>query len=81
VAQEQRGHWPVFRHDRDRNYPGRVRGHQGDAVYGAPRSVGPDGQMRIWLDHAVFDRLRALRRSGESYSDLILRLAEASNGE
>ena len=50
-----------------------------DAVYGAPRSVGPDGQMRIWLDHAVVDRLRALRRSGESYSDLILRLAEASN--
>jgi hypothetical protein len=43
---------------------------------GGPRSVGPDGQMRIWLDHAVVDRLRALRRPGESYSDLILRLAE-----
>jgi hypothetical protein len=46
---------------------------------GAPRSIGPDGQMRIWLDHAVVDRLRALRRPGESYSDVILRMAEASS--
>jgi hypothetical protein len=43
---------------------------------GAPRSIGPDGQMQIWLDHAVVDRLRALRRPGESYSDVILKLAE-----
>jgi hypothetical protein len=42
---------------------------------GAPRSIGQDGQMRIWLDHAVVDRLRALRGPGESFSDVILRLA------
>ena len=28
---------------------------------GAPRSIGPDGQMRIWLDRRIVDRLRALR--------------------
>jgi predicted CopG family antitoxin len=29
----------------------------------------------IWLDHAVVARLKAMRRHGESYSDVILRLA------
>jgi hypothetical protein len=43
---------------------------------GAPRSIGPDGQMRIWLDYAVVDRLLAARGPGESYSDVILRLAK-----
>ena len=32
---------------------------------GTPRSVGPDGQMRIWLDNDQVDALRALRRTGE----------------
>ena len=48
---------------------------------GAPRSIGPDGQMRIWLDRAVVDRLRALRGPGESYSDVILRVAKADGSE
>ena len=43
---------------------------------GAPRSVGSDGQMRVWLDHDLVDALRSLRRPGESYSDVILRLAK-----
>jgi hypothetical protein len=30
----------------------------------------------IWLDHAVVARLRAMRGPGESYSDVVLRLAE-----
>ena len=30
----------------------------------------------IWLDAAVVDRLAAMRRPGESYSDVILRLVE-----
>jgi len=30
----------------------------------------------IWLDAAVLDRLSAMRRPGESYSDVILRLVE-----
>jgi predicted CopG family antitoxin len=47
----------------------------------APQSIGPDGEMRIWLDRAVFDRLRALRSPGESYSDAIVRLAKEKSGE
>jgi predicted CopG family antitoxin len=35
--------------------------------------------MRIWLDRAVVDRLRALRGPSESFSDVILRLA--ANGK
>ena len=38
--------------------------------------VGSDGLIRIWLDHAAVDRLRAARGPGESYSDAILRLAK-----
>ena len=29
----------------------------------------------IWLDHAVVARLRAMRGPGESYSDVIMRIA------
>ena len=35
------------------------------------------GQRLIWLDRSVVDRLRSLRGPGESYSDVILRLAAA----
>jgi hypothetical protein len=34
--------------------------------------------MRIWLDRKFVDRLQALRGPGESYSDVILRVAKAS---
>ena len=43
----------------------------------APTSKGSDGQVEIWLDQAVVDRLRALSEPGEGYSDVILRLAKA----
>jgi hypothetical protein len=33
------------------------------------------GERLIWLDHAVVDRLRSLCGPGESYSDVILRIA------
>jgi hypothetical protein len=33
------------------------------------------GERLIWLDRAVVDRLRSLRGVGESYSDVILRIA------
>ena len=33
------------------------------------------GQRLIWLDRAVVDRLRLLRGPGESFSDVILRIA------
>jgi hypothetical protein len=37
--------------------------------------VNEKGERLIWLDPHVVDRLRALRGPGESYSDVILRLA------
>ena len=33
------------------------------------------GERLIWLDRAIIDRLRSVRGPGESYSDVILRLA------
>jgi hypothetical protein len=35
----------------------------------------PNGDYFIWLDRAVVNRLAAMRGPGESYSDVILRLA------
>jgi hypothetical protein len=32
--------------------------------------------MRIWLDRKLIDWLLALRRPGEAYSDIIMRLVE-----
>ncbi len=39
-------------------------------------SAAADGLIRVWLDRAVVDRLGRLRAPGESYSDVITRLAE-----
>jgi hypothetical protein len=33
------------------------------------------GERYVWLDHGVVNRLRAMRGVGESYSDVILRIA------
>jgi hypothetical protein len=49
-----------------------------------PSSVGleaqraPNGDYYVWLDPRYVDRLKAVRGPGESYSDVILRLAAAS---
>jgi hypothetical protein len=37
--------------------------------------VDANGEPYIWLPRAVVDRLMALRGPGESFSDVILRLA------
>jgi hypothetical protein len=37
--------------------------------------VDDKGERYIWLPRAVVDRLRSLRGPGESFSDVILRLA------
>ena len=37
--------------------------------------VDANGERYIWLPRAVVDRLRSLRGAGESFSDVILRLA------
>ena len=41
----------------------------------APTSQGRSGQLRISLDRKIVDRVLEFRRPGESYSDVILRLA------
>jgi hypothetical protein len=46
----------------------------------AAASKRPDGQVQIWLDRAIVERLRALRGTGESYSDVIIRLAGEEDG-
>jgi hypothetical protein len=53
-----------------------------EAIATLPSSVGyeriraPNGDYHVWLEPRFVDRLRA--RPGESYSDVILRLAEVS---
>ena len=43
---------------------------------GYENKVNERGERLIWLDPGVVDRLRSLRGPGESYSDVVLRLAE-----
>jgi hypothetical protein len=56
-------------------------GVRGDSLHAPLGSVGYEneinerGERLIWLDRAVVDRLRWLRGPGESYSDVILRVA------
>ena len=51
-----------------------------------PSSVGveqnraPNGDYFIWLDPRYRRQLRAMRGPGESYSDVILRLAKGDGG-
>ena len=43
---------------------------------GYENQTDEQGQRLIWLDRAVVDRLRSMRSPGESFSDVILRLAK-----
>jgi hypothetical protein len=43
---------------------------------GYEREPDAKGERWIWLEPRFVDRLRALRGPGESYSDVILRLAK-----
>ena len=45
---------------------------------GYENAINQRGERLIWLDRAVVDRLRSLRGLGESYSDVILRIADGS---
>jgi hypothetical protein len=42
---------------------------------GYENKIDEEGRRLIWLDQAVVDRLRSLRGAGESYSDVIIRVA------
>jgi len=39
------------------------------------------GERLVWLEPPVIDRLMAMRKPGESYSDVIMRLIELSRGD
>jgi hypothetical protein len=43
---------------------------------GHENKTDAEGRCLIWLDPAVVNRLRSLRGPGESYSDVILRVAK-----
>jgi hypothetical protein len=45
---------------------------------GYENKTDEQGNRLVWLDRAVVDRLRSLRGPGESYGDVILRLAAES---
>ena len=48
---------------------------------GFERETDEKGERWIWLERAVVDRLRAMRRPEESLSDVILRLVELEAGQ
>ena len=63
-----------------------------DAVYDVIVSTLPKGAARwpmqrdrgqcfIQVEAAIIDRMRAMRRPGESYSEVILRLVELKTGD
>jgi hypothetical protein len=43
-----------------------------------PPSPGELGDVVIWLDQPMLDRLEAMRGAGESYSDAIIRVARGN---
>jgi hypothetical protein len=47
---------------------------------GEPRPDGKGGYLVV-LPHGVIDRLKAMRGAGESYSDVILRIAKGETGD
>ena len=48
---------------------------------GYENKIDEHGQRLIWLERRMLDKLNSYRRAGESYSDVILRVAaEASHG-
>ena len=48
------------------------------ASVGYENETNERGERYVWFAPNVVDRLRAMRGPGESYSDVILRLAKAS---
>jgi hypothetical protein len=47
---------------------------------GYENKVNEKGERLVWLDPDMVARLRSLRGPGESYSDVILRIAERRDG-
>ena len=64
--------------DPHRDHSGRLRRHSRDAAAWVSRyepAVDEGGLRYIWLEARWLDRLKSYRGPGESYSEVILRLA------
>jgi hypothetical protein len=48
---------------------------------GYENQTNEKGERLIWLDHATVAKLKAMRGPGESYSDVILRVARGAAGD
>jgi hypothetical protein len=48
---------------------------------GYENQINERGERLIWLDDVVVSRLRAMRGPGESYSEVILRIAAHAGNE
>ena len=71
-------------HDPHRHHHSRLRGHASTLPLGSAddeNEVDETGERYTWLVPNVVDRLKAMRRPGESHSDVIIRLAEGDGGE
>jgi hypothetical protein len=65
--------------DRHRHHRGGVEAIKATMPLGSvgfEKEVNAKGERTIWLAPNVLDKLRAIRGPGESYSDVILPLAE-----
>ena len=48
---------------------------------GYEAQLNAKGERLVWLESAIVDKLEAMRRPGESYSDVIMRLVEIEAGQ
>jgi hypothetical protein len=65
-------------HGPHRDQPSRFRRHTATLPPGSTgyeNAVNEKGQRLIWIERRMLDKLNSYRRAGESYSDVILRLA------
>ncbi len=61
----------------------RLSRHQSDPPAGSlvyPPERNAKGQYLLWLSEAEANRLAAMRRRGESYSEAVIRLAKEAPG-
>jgi hypothetical protein len=57
-----------------------VRATLPESCFVYPPERNAKGQYLLWLTEAEANRLAALRRRGESYSDAVIRLAKETQG-
>jgi hypothetical protein len=65
-------------HDPHRHQPRRLRRHRRDRS--AENATNEEGERLIWLPPDAIAKLKRLRGPGESYSDVILRVAKGEGG-